>query len=89
MRKSQAFQACKYINTCIKHNSIFVKQREIASIYSYNTSHRHLCSWCVYMSAVSGCVLEERMGFFAVKEVQIMSDLYIYTFGSMVLLQRD
>ena len=87
MKKSKAFQTCnKYINMCIKYNPIFVKQREIAFIYSYNISHVHLSSWCVYMSAVSGCVLEERMGFFKVKGVQIMRDLFIYTFWSMDLL---
>ena len=78
VKKSQPFETCnKYINVCIKYNSIFLKQREIASIYSYNISHVHLWSWCVYMSAVSGCVLEERMSFFTVKAAQIMSDLFI------------
>ena len=79
----------KHINTCIKHNSIFAKQRDIASIYSYNSSHVHLSSWCAYVPAISECVLEERKDCFTVTGVQIMSDLYIYTFGSMVLLQRD
>ena len=70
----------KYINTCIKHNSIFVKQREIASIYLYNISYVDLSSWCVYMSAISGCALEERKDCFTMTGVQIMSDLFIYTF---------
>ena len=63
-----------------KYNSIFVKQRKIASMYSYNISHEHLSSWCVCMSAISGCVLEERMGFFTVTGVQIMSDLFTYLY---------
>ena len=49
-------------------------------MYSYNISHVHLSTWCVYMSAISGYVLEERMGFFTVTGVQIISDLFIYTF---------
>ena len=78
----------KYINTYIKHNSIFVKQREIAPIYSHSISHVHLSIWCVYMSAISGCVLEERKNSFTVT-VQVMSDLFIYTFfWNMDLLQR-
>ena len=78
----------KHINTCIKHNSIFVKHREIASIYLYNISHVNLSTWCVYMSAISGCVLEERKNSFTVT-VQVMSDLFIYTFfWNMDLLQR-
>ena len=32
------------------------------------------------MSAISGCVLQERMGFFIVTGVQIMSDLFIYLY---------
>ena len=84
VRKSQAFQTCKYINTCIKHNSIFAKQRDIASLYSYNISHVHLSTWCVYMSAISGYVLEERMGFSTVTGVQIMSDLFIYLYFFVV-----
>ena len=67
-----------------KYNSIFVKQREIASIYSYNISHVHISSWCVCMSAISGCVLEERMGFFTVTGVQIMSDLFNYLYFFVV-----
>ena len=90
VKKSQAFQTCnKCTNVCIKYNSIFVKQRETASIYSYNISHVHLCSWCLYMSVISGCVLEERMSFFTMKGVQIISDLFIYTFWSIDLLQRE
>ena len=85
MKKSKAFQTCnKYINMCIKYNPIFVKQREIAFIYSYNISHVHLSSWCVYMSAISGYVLEERMGFSTVTGVQIMSDLFIYLYFFVV-----
>ena len=81
VRKSQAFRhVSKHLNTWIKHNSIFVKHREIVSIYSYSISHVHLSSWCVYMSAISGCVLQDRMGFFIVTGVQIMSDLFIYLY---------
>lgn len=64
VRKSKFFRhVSKHINTCIKHNSIFAKQREIASIYSYNNSHVHLSSWCACMSTISECVLEERKDF--------------------------
>ena len=43
-----------------------------------------LSSWCVYMSAISGCVLEERKDYFTVTGVQIMSDLFNYLYFFVV-----